>query len=226
MSRFIARKEELKARQRRQDRTKRLVPFVIIGVAAVAVLAILIIPTLIKPSTDISLANGSAMGSPDAPVKVIEFGDYQCPTCASFFAFVEPEIVKAFVTTGKITFSFSPYSFLGQESIDAAQAAYCARDQNKFWEYHDALYNHQGAENKGAFTIANLELYAENLGLKMDTFKPCLESKKYAAQVDSDNAFAVSNKVKSTPSFMVDGKVVSQDALVEAINAALKAKGK
>ncbi len=226
MSRFLARRDELRAQQRRQEQIKRLLPFFIIGVVAVVILAVLIIPTLIKPSTNISLANGSAMGNPDAPVKVIEFGDYQCPNCASFFAFDEPEIVKAFVTTGKITFSFSPFSFLGQESIDAAQAAYCARDQNKFWEYHDALYNHQGAENKGAFTIANLERYAEDLGLKMDAFKPCLESKKYASQVDSDNAFAVSNKVKSTPSFMVDGKVVSQEALVEAINVALKAKGK
>ncbi|HVP20451.1 MAG TPA: DsbA family protein [Anaerolineaceae bacterium] len=226
MSRTSSRREDYKSRRRRQDKTQRLLPFIIVAVVAVIALAILIIPSLAKPTTDVSQARGSSLGNPNAPVKVEEFGDYQCPACASFFVNLEPQIVKDYIDTGKIYFSFTPFSFVGQESIDAAQAAYCARDQNKFWEYHDTLYNNQRGENQGNFSIPNLEQFAQNLNLNMNQFKTCLEGKKYYDQVQSDYNYGVGKNVNSTPSFIVDGKLVSQDALVQTIDAALKAKGK
>jgi protein-disulfide isomerase len=226
MSKSVSRKEDFRARKRRQDRTQRLLPFIIVAIVAVVALGFLIIPSLAKPNTDVSQARGSALGQPNAPVRVEEFGDYQCPACASFFVNLEPQIVKDYIDTGKIYFSFTPFSFIGQESIDAAQAAYCARDQNKFWEYHDALYNNQSGENKGNFSIANLEQFAQNLKLNTDQFKSCLEGKKYSAQVQSDYEYGVGKNINSTPSFLVDGKLVTQDLLVQTIDDALKAKGK
>ena len=226
MSKSGSRREDYKSRRRRQDKTQRLLPFIIVAVVAVIALAILIIPSLAKPSTDVSQARGSSLGDPNAPVKVEEFGDYQCPACASFFVNLEPQIVKDYINTGKIYFSFTPFSFVGQESIDASQAAYCARDQGKFWEYHDTLYNNQRGENQGNFSIAHLEQFAKNLNLNMDQFKTCLEGKKYSDQVQSDYNYGVGKNINSTPSFIVDGQLVSQDTLVQTIDAALKAKGK
>jgi protein-disulfide isomerase len=226
MSKTVSRREDLKSKRRRQDKNQRLIPFIVIGAVAVVVLAIVIGSTLAKGTTDVSQARGSALGNASAPVRVEEFGDYQCPACAAFFINLEPQVVKDYVDTGKIYFSFTPFSFIGQESTDAAMAAYCARDQNKFWEYHDYLYNNQSGENKGNFSVARLEQFAQTLGLNADTFKTCLEGKKYSAQVQSDYDYGVGKNITSTPSFLVDGKLVSQDALVQTIDAALKAKGK
>jgi protein-disulfide isomerase len=226
MSKTVSRRDDFKSKKRRQNRTQRLIPFIVIGAVAVVVLAIVIGTSLAKGTTDVSQARGSALGDPNAPVRVEEFGDYQCPACAAFFINLEPQIIKNYVDTKKVYFSFTPFSFIGQESIDAAQAAYCARDQGKFWEYHDYLYNNQSGENQGNFTVARLETFAQTLGLNAATFKTCLEGKKYSAQVQSDYDYGVGKNVTSTPSFIVDGTLVTQDTLVQTIDAALKAKGK
>jgi protein-disulfide isomerase len=89
----------------------------------------------------------------DAPVVLVEFSDFQCPYCKKFTDEIEPAIMRDFVSTGKVLFKYVPYSFLddnspGRESKNAAEAAYCAGDQGKFWEYHDMLFTNQGGENQ------------------------------------------------------------------------------
>ncbi len=139
-------------------------------------------------------------GSPNAKLTIVEFGDYQCPFCGRFFEDVEPQIIKDYVDTGKAKFVYKNLAFLGQESTDAANAALCAKEQNKFWEYHDKIYSSQSGENQGVFSVANLKKFASDLGLNTTKFDSCLSSQKYNAQVQVDIAEANKNGFQSTPS--------------------------
>ncbi len=224
-SRNISHRDSRRARQRRQSQTQRLLPFIIIAVVGLIILGVLIIPSLAKGTTDTTNAHGTTLGNATAPVKVVEFGDYQCPACATFFNQEQPTLIKNYVDTNKISFTFVPFSFIGAESVQAAQAAYCAGDQGKYWQYHDQVYNDQHGENKGYFSNARLEDYAQTLGLNMDQFKQCFEGGKYKDQVQSDYNYAVSSNVNSTPSFLVDGQLVDPTQVFQAIDSALKAKG-
>lgn len=143
-------------------------------------------------------------GDPNAPVTMIEFGDFQCPFCGRFFAQTEPQIDEAYIQSGKVRFGYFNFAFLGQESNWAAEAAECASDQNKFWEYHDTLYSSQSGENQGAFNKDNLKKFAENLGLEMSAFNKCLDSGKYAQLVLDDSNTSSSIGVRSTPTFFIN----------------------
>jgi protein-disulfide isomerase len=218
-------REELKARRLREERQK-LIPIILIVVAAVAVVAILISSNLTPKSVSSRpQAQGLAMGDSNAPVKVEEFADFQCPACGIFSTDLEPKIVSDYVTPGKVYFKYSPFAFLGPESNTAAEAAYCASDQGKFWEYQDTLYNNQSGENKGWFTNARMTTFATNLALNVDDFKKCLEGGKYKQQVLDDLEYGKKNNIDRTPSFLVNGKLVYADGLDAAIKTALAAKG-
>ncbi len=226
VSKNVSRREARRSRQHRQTQFQRLLPLILIGVGGLIVLGILIVPSLAKGSTNTTAqATGNTLGSPNAPVKVVEYGDYQCPACAAFFTQEQPTMIKNYVDTGKIYFTFIPFSFIGNESVEAAQAAYCAGDQGKYWQYHDQLYNDQHGENQGYFSTSRLEGYAQTLGLNTDQFKQCLEGGKYKDQVQTDYNNAVSHNVNSTPSFLVDGQLVDPTTVFQTIDNELKAKG-
>jgi protein-disulfide isomerase len=94
---------------------------------------------------------------------------------------------------------------LGEESIWAAEAAECAADQDKFWEYHDKLFDSQNGENQGAFAKENLKMFAAEIGLDSGEFNECLDSGKHTQLVQADTALAQQIGVQSTPSFLVNG---------------------
>lgn len=158
---------------------------------------------------DVAVGHLPAKGKNDAKVTIIEFADFQCPFCEKFFTDTEKSIVKDYVDTGKAKFIFRQYAFLGQESTWAAEAAECANEQNKFWEYHDYLYTHQAQENSGAFAKDKLEGFASTLGLNADQFKSCLESDKYAQKVKDDLADGQKAGVNGTPATFINGQLVS-----------------
>ena len=145
-------------------------------------------------------------GDPDAPVTIIEFADFQCPYCGRFFAQTEPQIDKAYLQSGKVRFGYFDFAFLGQESSWAAEAAECAADQNKFWEYHDMLYSSQSGENQGAFNKDNLKKFAEDLELDTNAFNKCFDSGKYTQLIQGDSNTASSIGVRSTPTFLINGQ--------------------
>ncbi len=171
----------------------------------------------------------NSMGDPNAPVKLIEFADFQCPYCREFWQQTEPQIVEQYVKTGKVYYEYhSVGAFLGEESGAAAQAAYCAGDQGKFWQYHDALFSHWTGENVGDFTKDKLLQYAASLGLDKAAFGDCLTSGKYAPILDQDVKDAKAAGIRATPSFLINGKLV-EGALPfadfqQAIEAALQSK--
>jgi protein-disulfide isomerase len=162
----------------------------------------------------------NSMGNPNAPVKIIEFADFQCPYCRQFWQETEPQVVEQYVKTGKVYYEYhSAGAFLGPESGAAAQAAYCAGDQGKFWQYHDTLFSHWTGENVGDFTNDKLLQYAASLGMDKGLFSDCLNSSKYAPMLDQDG-------IRATPSFLINGKLVEgflpfadfQQAIETALN--------
>ena len=148
------------------------------------------------------------LGNPNAKVTIVEFADYQCPFCEKFFTDTFSQIKTNYIDTGKVKFVYKNLAFLGQESTLAANAALCAKEQNKFWEYHDYLFKHQGQENSGAFSQDNLKKFAADLGLNTSQFGSCLDSQKYNSQVQADVAEANRNGFQSTPSVAVGSTAI------------------
>ncbi len=157
---------------------------------------------------DIDLDGAMILGDSKAPVTIVEYADFQCPYCARYFQQSQKAIISQYVNTGKAKFVWKDYAFLGQESIWAASAARCANDQGKFWEYHDYLYQHQGAENSGVFSKANLKKFASALGLNSSQFNSCLDTDKYAAAVQKETQAGSSIGVSGTPATFINGLMV------------------
>ena len=159
----------------------------------------------------------AALGDPSAPVTFIEFSDFQCPFCGKFFRETEGQLIDTYVKTGKVQFVYKHFAFLGQESQWAGEAAECAGDQGKFWEYHDFLFNHmwdtyygQGkqGENVGALSKENLKKFGKQLGLDSGRFDACVDAGTHADKVSKDTALGRANGVSGTPSSFVNGKIL------------------
>lgn len=106
------------------------------------------------------------LGNPNASITLVLYVDFQCPFCGKFFAETEQTALANYVKDGKVKLVSRDFAFLGDESLKAAEAARCAGDQGKFWEYHDYLFTHQKGENQGNFSNLNLKTFAKELGLK------------------------------------------------------------
>jgi protein-disulfide isomerase len=159
---------------------------------------------------------GNSMGDPNAPVQIVEFSDFQCPFCKRYHMETESLLVKHYVETGMVHFTYrSMGNFISQirgyentESRDAALAAYCAADQDKFWEMHDMLFaNNRDVENAGSFTSRRLSEIAKSSGLDMFVFLECFDSGKYNDRVQQDHDDAISVGIQGIPSFMVTYEV-------------------
>ncbi len=156
------------------------------------------------------------LGQANAPVTMIEYGDYQCPFCGEeFFAQTEPQIIQNYVNTGKVKFVFRDFAFLGAESTAAANAAQCANDQGKMWLYHDALYTAKvaddqggGSEDDGFFSTAELLKLGQQVGLNMTTFTSCVNNQSDLSIVNQEKTDATAQGVNSTPTFYINGTQV------------------
>lgn len=158
------------------------------------------------------------LGDPNAKVKIVEYGDYQCPYCANFAIQTEPQIKQNYIASGKANMIYKDLividSFVpnGQESRNAALAANCAADQGKFWEYHDALFAVEAAdraENNGNLTKELFLAIADKLGMDKSTFGSCYDTGKYSSEIISDTEEASKDLEKlSTPSTLINGELV------------------
>lgn len=152
-------------------------------------------------------SNDFTLGEKNAPVIVIEYGDFQCPFCGKFFKDTESVLRENYIKTGKVKFIYRDFAFLGQESLWAANAARCAGEQGKFWEYHDYLYNNQRGENQGAFNKDNLKGFAAALSLDKEKFNACLDSEKYSDAIKKETKDGASAGVQGTPAIFINGKM-------------------
>ena len=143
------------------------------------------------------------LGNPNAPITMVEFGDYQCTFCSKFFHETENPIITNYVKTGKVKILFKDYIILGQDSMNAANAAHCANDQKLFWEYHSMLYNNWAGEDTGWADLAHLHEFANTLGLDMDVFSTCMSDLKWNELVNLSSIDGQKLGVSGTPTFFV-----------------------
>jgi len=176
-------------------------------------------PVAIAPN---EISQDKSIGSVDAPVVVVEYGDYQCPACGDFASNVKPKIMEEFVNTGQVRFVFRSFQFVGEESQWAAEASECANEQGKFWEYYDKLYSSQAGENAGAFKKENLEGFAAELGLQTEQFNQCLASGKYTEKVKSETLEAQNLGLRGTPSLFVNGIFVEDGSHYEVLSQKIR----
>ncbi len=166
---------------------------------------------------DISTAMGSPiLGNPDAPVTIVEFGDYQCHACHAWFLNSAPAIKQDYIDTGKANLVFVDLAFLGRDSPRAAQASYCAEDQGMYWEYHNLMYLSQEEEIDSWAGSERLRAFAFSLGLNMGLFESCLDSGKYSERVQFNVGEGRKAGASSTPTFFIVGPDGQQQKIVGA----------
>ena len=153
---------------------------------------------------DLSMA-APVEGQDDAPITIIEFGDYQCPNCKKWFQQEKPSIASNHILTGIAKLYFIDSAWVGDDSLIAAEASYCADDQGKFMEYHSTLYNNQAEIQSGWANSDSLKQFAIDLGLDSEMFDECLDSGKYSDRVSYNTEVATSNGVDGTPHFFIVG---------------------
>lgn len=213
----MSKRQEMREKHRQRERIQRILTIGIIAIVAVLVVGAMAWSTLPQAVGEIqapdpitrSRVDFNTMGDPNAPVKIIEYADFQCPFCRNFTEDTEKQLVEAYINTGKVYFEYRSFAnFIGEESARAAEAAYCAGDQGKFWEMHDVIYANQGAERSGALRDQRLKAFAAYIKLDVTAFNECFDGGKHKARVSKDGADARTATVSSTPSFFVNGELI------------------
>ena len=163
------------------------------------------ISTTKKPTIASFYDNASPiLGDLNAPLTMVEFGDYQCTFCKKFFHETEGSIITNYVETGKVKILFKDFIVVpGNDSLNAANAAHCANDQEMFWQYHSTLYNNWDGEGTGWASFERLHQFASTLGLDMDKFSECMSKSKWKELVDSSKVDGRTLGVSATPTFFI-----------------------
>ena len=163
----------------------------------------------INPTKKLSLSSftdnaSPVLGNKDAPLTIVEFGDYQCTFCNKFFHETVESIIINYVKTGKVKILFKDFIVVpGNDSLNAANAAHCANDQEMFWQYHSTLYNNWDGEGTGWASFERLHQFASTLGLDMDKFSECMSESKWKELVDSSKVDGRTLGVSATPTFFI-----------------------
>lgn len=211
MSKRQVRREQI----RRKEKQSRLIGIGLITLGALFLAFLIIYPNL-KPVGDVVTppqvnrpdVDFNAAGDPNAPITITEYSDFQCPYCRIFFENTEALLMERYVETGTVYFVYkSVGAFIGSESKAAAEAAYCAGDQGKFWEMHDILFSNQTGENVGAFADRRLEAFADAIDLDRGQYDECMSTGKYSDLTDQDAADATAAGIQATPSFLLTYEV-------------------
>ncbi len=249
----MSKRQEFREKRRRAQQRNRMVIIGLVVLGALVVAFFLIYPQIrpvpgIVPATVVARTDvkGNFTGNPNAPVKLTEFSDFQCPFCKQYWQTTEQQVDDVYVKTGKVLMEdrsagnwVSRNSGSGStESQDAAMAAYCASDQNKYWQMHDALFtNNRDVEEQGSFTIRRLQEIAQSVGLDMNAYNSCMSSNKYLDQVNKDFQDAMAAGITGTPFFVISYTVNGQtktetidgaqpfSAFQQKLDAALAAAG-
>jgi protein-disulfide isomerase len=216
-------KRQLRREKIQQQKTRsRLIMISLITLGAALLVFAFLYPTL-KPIAEVVAVNvdlpstytDNTMGDPNAPIMIEEFSDFQCPFCDRFHTETEDLLKQYYIDTGKVYFVYhSMGNWVSQnigglrtESQDAAAAAYCAGDQNKFWDMHAHLFANVLGEDAGSFTDQRLVAIAETAGLNMDEFNSCYDSGTYIELTQQDLDAGTAAGVNGTPGFLVSWTV-------------------
>jgi|TARA_B100001971_G_C18077822_1_gene476617 protein-disulfide isomerase len=151
---------------------------------------------------EISEGNGPVKGLGTAPITMVAFEDFQCPYCQAFNLRILPQLEEEYIDTGKVKLVYRDFPVYSKHPMaqKAAEAAECARDQGKFWEYHDIIY-----ESQKSLSIENLKKWVAELGLDSTSFDECLDSGKMASEVTNDYNKGLRYGVDRTPTTFING---------------------
>jgi protein-disulfide isomerase len=152
---------------------------------------------------DVPLGNNPILGDPDAEITIIEFSDYECPYCQRWHADVLPKIFDKYGDKVRLVYRDFPLYNIHPNAGQAAEAAICAGEEDRYWDYNKLLFSGQDRLGRQTF-----EKYAEEIGLNMPNFNQCLDEQRYRADVDADYEYASQFGVRSTPTFFINGLAV------------------
>ncbi|MBU0577169.1 DsbA family protein [Patescibacteria group bacterium] len=154
---------------------------------------------------EVSIDDDAVKGDADAPVTIVEFSDFQCPYCSRHVTNTMPDIIENYIDTGKVKYIFRDFPLgFHDKAKPAAMAAECVHEMggaDAYWEYHDTLF-----ANQGSLDSDSLKSYASDMGYDI---ADCLDSEKYADEVDADMAEGQEYGVQGTPAFFINGYMIS-----------------
>ena len=165
------------------------------------------------PNFDLLLAGSPSKGKPDAPLVLLEFSDFECPFCGRYARDTYADVIKEFVDSGKVRYVFRhlPIESLHPRALRASQAAECAHEQGKFWEYHDRLF-----ANQQALAEADLTRHAQGVGLALPAFEKCMAAQQASpAKIRQDQNEGGRAGVTGTPTFFLG--TVTKDGRLKAL---------
>jgi protein-disulfide isomerase len=148
---------------------------------------------------DVSIDDDPIYGPDTAKITIIEFSDYECPFCQKWSVEVLPRLREKYGDQIRLVYRDFPLIGLHDNAAPAAEAANCANDQGKYWEYHDLLFS------GGRLNRQTYESYAQTLSLNMSEFNACLDDRRYQKEVEADYNYASELGVQSTPTFFING---------------------
>ncbi len=204
--------------------SRNLLLVVIGGVLVVAVgLVLLIVQSVNRPVTATNrVGEGAAWGPVGAAVTVVDYSDFGCSHCATFALNQGKLLREEYEATGKVRFEFKHFIIGGATTAGAANAAECAADQGRFWDYHDVLFTRQGTSS-APFASAALKQYAAQLGLDTSAFNQCVDSGRHLEKVYRDAAEGRNLGVNATPTFFVNGQKIEGAVPYATMKAAVDA---
>ena len=164
------------------------------------------------------VGEGMSWGPAAAKVTILDFSDFGCSHCADFALNQGQQLRAEYEKTGQVRFEYKPFVLDWNRTADPANAAACAADQGKFWDYHDALFARQGSSAQ-AFSPAALKGYAAELGLDATTFNRCVDKKERYALLDKVGAEGRARGVNATPTFFINGQKIEGAAAYEVFKA-------
>ena len=203
----MSKRQEIRDRRKKQQQQRKMMTIGSIIIGAGLIAAALIYPSIQTNNKVASryMAEDNAMGNPDAPIKIVEYSNYKCGHCAAFTFETEPILEEEYIKTGKVYFV---HKSVWDEL--AAEASYCAGEQNKYWEMHDLLFANQVA----TFDEVAMAGWAKSVGVEMEQFDNCMTEDTYINRVIQDNEESQAAGVEGTPTFIIsyelDGEVVEQ----------------
>ncbi len=178
----------------------------------------LLVPIRPTPTELIDPTNSRALGTAAAPVTIDVWSDFQCPACGIFARLIEPDLVDEYVTTGEVRLVYRDMAFIDRgarngESQQSAAAARCGGEQDKFWPFHDYLFENQDGENEGAFRRERLDEIAQAIGLDMPAYESCMGSDAPFDAVKAETDAGRAAGVNQTPWLAVNGVLQAPGAL-------------
>ncbi|HEY5158003.1 MAG TPA: thioredoxin domain-containing protein [Anaerolineales bacterium] len=238
----MSKRQEIRQRRQRERIRNRILVILLVVLGALLVTFALILPSIqnanqaasatpmpvvtIVPRVINAPVDGLHIGNPNALVKVDVYEDFRCSACLYYSQNIELQVITNYVETGKVYYSYHTFIVIdtndgSDASRRAANAALCANEQGRFWDYHDTLFANQLSESATLFTDARLVTMAQNLSLDMTAFNTCYQAKKYDQDIQTDLARGVSLNLSGTPSILVNGQLTSMDKITAAIDTVL-----